>query len=658
MESLFGQVAKTFIYSGATLARFNSRLLCSLLGHETERDNDDQPTLFVFNNHLNREHAFRVYADDEITQSMVVEAGFDVNQMTYIFVHGWLGGIHNELWLSEAKNAALQSSLSRRYNPSQFYSGYDDEHDNSTNNITIINDRETTSKYFRENFVDLEERRGRQQESLFRPNVIIVDWSDFAQGTLYTATQNSFKVARRLGRLLSQLSTVGKLKPELMHCLGHSIGTHICGQAARQAFPPSSLSDDFISLEEFVSNLPGPALTSRSLEGNNNKKVLGGAVRSLPRQRMGRITALDPGGFCYELGIKNETTYRGLRPSDALLVDAYYSNRSPFGNKYQVATYNVRINNGFFQRPCSVWKNPEVASAYFRAAVRFTIGNIGHNDILTCDHYFATRFAHQLLPRSCSYVAYACDSYRNYLRGRCGLCNTPKQCYVMDFEYQRANASITNVKEQMLRYSTSMNDEFDQDSTLTDEQPLGGVPYGNRQIYYMKVDYDKPFCGECFFFSFTFYLACSNSNSNIFFHKLAITFRLRVNLDREVVDLRSFRSDWLKLRFYGREEEVLNVRDASTGKVTDALSVYGAWADNEEEGIRMEEEFGVDESTRTALFEIVSAVPALMDEKSMETNPIASVLVEYDNELHRRQDPLANPILSIRIDNMSSGDPK
>lgn len=138
----------------------------------------------------------------------------------------------------------------------------------------------------------------------------------------------------------------------------------------------------------------------------------------------------------------------------------------------------------------------------------------------------------------------------------------------------------------------------------------------------------------------------------------AITFRLRVNLDTEVVDIRSFRNDWIKLYFYGKGEEIINVRDASTNKASNSISVYGPWAENEEEGIKMLEDYGVDESTRTALFEIDSTVPHLKQETLIRSNPIDSIVVEYDNALNKRQGLLANPILSIQIDNLSSADPK
>lgn len=420
IESLFGQLTKTVVYGGAAVAQLNSRMLCKVLAHEMDRGNVNQPTLYLFGSPHAKDKAFKIYADDEVTPEMLEEAKFDPEQPTILFVHGWLGGLQNELWLSAAKDAALRASSD------------------------LFDSKPLASSL----------------PPSYRPNVIVVDWSELAQGSLYTATQNSYRVSSRLGRLLGQMARAGELRPELMHCLGHSIGAHICGRAARQAFPAE----------------PQPA--GSGLELSN-------------RRRFGRITALDPGGFCYELGIRNESAYAGLRPSDALLVDAYYSNRSPFGNRFQVAHYNVRLDNGLLQRPCSVWRNPSLATDYFRAAVRFALGSIGHNDVLTCDHYFGTRFAGQLPPATCSYVGYACDSYKSFLRGRCGRCESPADCYAMDFEYQRANASSHHFLDHIRRHSSLLSAQFNQ---LDPDSPPGGVPYEQRGAYYMRVAGREPYC--------------------------------------------------------------------------------------------------------------------------------------------------------------------
>lgn len=431
VESLFGQVAKTVVYGGATLASLNNRLLCTFLTRAAQDDdNGDEPTLFLFKSPVKRDQAFIIYSDDDVTPAMLQEAHLDANQSTVILVHGWLGGIHNEIWLSEAKNVGLRAT--------------DNMLDDAPAGVSP---------------------GGRD----YMPNMIIVDWSQLAHGSLYTATRNSHKVARRLGRLIGQLTLVGQLRPELMHCLGHSIGAHICGQAARHAFPAQ----------------PQPAAGSSVQHQHQQQQHLAHL------RRFGRITGLDPGGFCYELGVHNETTYLGLRPSDALLVDAYYSNRSPFGNKYQVAHYNVRLDNGFFQGACSVWRNATIATDYFRAALRFVLGNVAHNDILTCDHYFATRFAHQLPAGQCSYVAYACHSYADFVRGRCGQCDSSDQCYTMDFEYQRERASSAHALAHIAAHSSLVvAGQWRPDS------PPGGVPYAHRRVYYMRVARAPPYCSK------------------------------------------------------------------------------------------------------------------------------------------------------------------
>lgn len=541
VESLFGQVAKTVVYGGAAVARLNNRLLCTLLRWETDRNNLDQPTLFVFKSQNERDRAFRIYSDDDVTYEMIEEAQLDPDQATVILVHGWLGGLHNEIWLAEAKNVAL---------------GTGDE--------------------LRMDRLDLDPGQDAQE---YRPNVIVVDWSEFAQGSLYSATENSYKVARRLARLLEQMARVGHLRPEYMHCLGHSIGAHICGQAARQAFPVQ----------------PQPTGSSLSLAS---------------RHRFGRITALDPGGFCYELGIRNETKFPGLRPSDALLVDAYYSNRSPYGNMYQVAQYNVRLNNGFFQQPCSVWRNSTTATEYFRATMRFVLGNVGESETITCDHYFATRFAHQSLPEECSYVAYACDSYRNFLRGRCGHCNSPRQCYSMDFEYQRPFPSHRRAMEHIERHSSLLNSQFNQG---TSDSPPGGVPYGQRRAYYMRVANREPYC--------------------------SYTYRVRVVLNPDLPRPRYFRADSLQLQLVG----IVTLKDPSSNTLTNGiLRLHGPWLDSNDK-----RDLGLDDRTLTGLFEL--------------TRPerIRGLMVVYDSDRNRRSvPPFLRPIESIHFDYLSSRDPR
>lgn len=492
LSQLFGKLAKGVVYSGAQLARLNNRLLCTFLTHESEPDNEDQPTLYVFNDVTSMDRAFRIYADDEINLDMLREAQFDSTQMTIFLVHGWLGGIHNELWLSEAKNVALKHSKANE----------DD------NNLFS-----------------------------FKPNVVVVDWSDLALGSLYTATQNSRKVSTRLARLFRELAFVGNLKPQLMHCIGHSIGLHICGRAAREAFPQ-------------------PASSKANLS------------QLMAWNKFGRISGVDPGGFCYELDIRgSESSFEGMRPSDALLTDAYYTNRSPFGNKFQVAQFNVRVNDAFFQRACSVWKNPEIAREYFQATVRFLMGNTGHNDLLTCDHYFATKLAAQSLQfeqtnettlnsltnsneLSCSLLAYSCQSHSDFIRGRCGLCrrNSPLDCYPMDFEYQRARPSIQHAWSHLERYTNFTRQADDIDRPVAAGGPTGSIAYEKRSIYYMR--YNGTDCSRL--------------------------FRLRVQF-YPPTDFYPISAGLQQARLLDKRGQAIEMFDPLRNKLVDAIRLHGPW---------------------------------------------------------------------------------
>lgn len=443
LRALLGRLAKTLVYGGATVAQLSSRLLCPLLAGPrapAERPLEpDEPTLFVFADPEQPELAFRLYADDAIDGQLVRAARLNSSRATVLLVHGWLGGIRSERYLSEAKRAALAPA------------------------------------------------------GAWTPNVIVVDWSQLASGSLYAATQASRLVAARLADQLAGLVRVGGLRPELMHCLGHSLGAHICGQAARAAFPPVAPSE----------------LANRTAWEPPER-----LVRSLGR--FGRISALDPGGFCYELEARApERDYPGLRPSDALLVDAIYTNRSPFGNRFALAQYNVRVHNAFLQRACSVWLNSSLAADYFASSLAFLLGDHvshlnrnDHNQLLTCDHYFATRFAHQG-PRAppCAPVAYACPSYKSFARGRCGACNSSAQCYSPEFEYQRRWPSErhqlahltahSSYLAELAAYRRALASQGPRGALAVQQRPPGAVAYAQRKLFYLRAGtLEGSSCGE------------------------------------------------------------------------------------------------------------------------------------------------------------------
>lgn len=552
LEPLLGRLFKGVTYGSNLLKQLNSPFLCPLLAPQTlnardtsdlqsnagDESHDDQPTLYVFNDRYNHDKAVRIYADDEITRDMLLrEAQFDATQLTVLLVHGWLGGIHHEQWLSGVKNMAATM-------------------------------RGTSSN-----------------STVFRPNIVVVDWSELAHGSLYSATRSSIVISRRLSRLLGELVRVGGLRPELMHCLGHSLGAHICGRAARLAFP----------------SVPGAELSR-----NASLASLGVAPR------MGRITGLDPGGFCYELGVRDEHTYTGMKPSDAHIVDALYSNRVPFGNRHQVALYNVRINNAVTQPPCTLAGNAERARDYFRTAVSFLMGGsrAGGEEKLTCEHFFATRLAMQSPPNECSYVAYACSSYADYLSGRCGACEdaTPMRCYPMDFEFQRAQPSVQHALEHIARYAQHTP-----------------APYSHRRPMFLRsgASEDEPRC--------------------------APLYRVRVRLDARAVDVQAFQARWLNVRLVTAAAAAATAtqwRDTRSNKLaTPFLAVHGPWSGSSEQLAAD----ALDNRTLTALVELVGAASQPQRIDAVE------VLYELGALSAGPHNPLASPIDSVAIDYLSAG---
>jgi pimeloyl-ACP methyl ester carboxylesterase len=104
-------------------------------------------------------------------------------------------------------------------------------------------------------------------------NVITVDWSR-GNGLPYTqATANTQVTGAEIAKLISSMVNKRNARPRDFHCIGHSLGSHVCGYAGAR--------------------IPG----------------------------MGRISGLDPAGPYFE----NTPAIVRLDPTDALFVDALHS---------------------------------------------------------------------------------------------------------------------------------------------------------------------------------------------------------------------------------------------------------------------------------------------------------------------------------------------
>jgi hypothetical protein len=66
-------------------------------------------------------------------------------------------------------------------------------------------------------------------------NVIIVDWSGPAQGPLYNVAQaNAQPTGQYVGQMHNYLGSLGHRVSD-SHCIGHSLGAHVCGFSGKTA---------------------------------------------------------------------------------------------------------------------------------------------------------------------------------------------------------------------------------------------------------------------------------------------------------------------------------------------------------------------------------------------------------------------------------------
>ncbi|KAG9510245.1 Lipase member H, partial [Fragariocoptes setiger] len=281
----------------------------------------------------------------------------------------------------------------------------------------------------------------------FAGNFILVDYAITAKKGLFAMYPDTFTLSKRLANMLRMISAISGAKPETFHCLGHSYGSHICGIMSREAFGP---------------------------------------------REVGRITGLDPGGFCYERGTENVQTYKGLRPTDAIIVDTLMSSTTSWGINKNIGQFNIRVNRGYKHEQCSTVSNSTNARLLFEAVKQILTGAKDYNHLVTCDHYVATTIVSHRLPDECQQIAYLCRSYQDMERGRCGVCGDeagadgpPNQCYVVDYGYQQYNKEASDIiskQAQAVRaqYGTYNNDRRQYFLITSPKEPFCAYNYHIR----------------------------------------------------------------------------------------------------------------------------------------------------------------------------------
>ncbi|XP_037351829.1 pancreatic lipase-related protein 2-like [Talpa occidentalis] len=222
-------------------------------------------------------------------------------------------------------------------------------------------------------------------------NCICVDWRRGALTGYTQAVQNTRVVGAELAYLIQAMSTELGYRLEDVHIIGHSLGSHVAGEAGRR---------------------------------------LGGKV--------GRITGLDPAEPCFQ-GAPEEVR---LDPSDALFVDVIHTDSSPiipnlgFGMSQKVGHLDFFPNGGKQMPGCK--KN--VLSSII------DINGIweGTRDFVACNHLRSYKYYSSSILNPDGFLGYPCASYSEFEKNNCFPCpvgGCPKMGHFAD-QFQGKTSAV------------------------------------------------------------------------------------------------------------------------------------------------------------------------------------------------------------------------
>ncbi|GBP56144.1 Lipase member H [Eumeta japonica] len=210
----------------------------------------------------------------------------------------------------------------------------------------------------------------RKTENLMRdtfkdvPNsyLMIVDHSVYtsARGGKIESYARSVRYAYYIAQVVADFLVVLYTKgypASGMHCVGHSLGAQILGYAGNAFF------------------------------GRTNKKIW-------------RITGLDPAGPCFS----NSFIEEQLRSGAAGYVEVYHCNAGGLGTTSALADIDFFFNDEGANQP-------HCGSAY--------IPVLGSSQVAKCNHKACVKYWTRTVEHPQWYLAWRCDSYRNFRKGRC-----------------------------------------------------------------------------------------------------------------------------------------------------------------------------------------------------------------------------------------------
>ncbi|XP_030768276.1 uncharacterized protein LOC115891834 isoform X2 [Sitophilus oryzae] len=214
-------------------------------------------------------------------------------------------------------------------------------------------------------------------------NTICVDWSNGASLPNYVkASANTRLVGKQLSLLLRGMVDKNGLSLRDTHLIGFSLGAHIAGFAGADL-------------------------------GN-----------------LSRITGLDPAGPLFE----SQDTRARLDHTDAAFVDVIHSNGENLilgglGSSQPMGHVDFYPNGGRMQKGCS---------HLFVGAVTDIIWSSAVEGRSLCNHRRAYKFFIDSVSPRCHFPAFPCDSYDDFIAGKCFPCSDERKCGNMGYYADRS----------------------------------------------------------------------------------------------------------------------------------------------------------------------------------------------------------------------------
>ncbi|XP_063923579.1 uncharacterized protein LOC135137772 [Zophobas morio] len=256
-------------------------------------------------------------------------------------------------------------------------------------------------------------------------NIICVDWEKGAILPNYVkAAANTRLVGKQLAMLLKGLVDNNGLSLRTTHLVGFSLGAHVSGFAGAEL-------------------------------GN-----------------LSRITGLDPAGPLFE----SQDPRARLDQSDAAFVDVIHSNGENLilgglGSYQPMGHVDFYPNGGRMQKGCS---------NLFVGAVSDIIWSSAVEGRSLCNHRRAYKFFTDSVSPRCHFPAFPCESYEDFLSGKCFPCTDERSCGNMGYYADRSKGRgqlylITRDEEPFCAHQYNVKIE-----TSPSAVPI--VSYGKIQI--------------------------------------------------------------------------------------------------------------------------------------------------------------------------------